>query len=248
MPQHTISHADELFFGSARSPNMANGRRGVRLTPIVQIDLGAPLTLDADGLIDAATSTELPDSTTITYTTADLGASPLDGASTTWVLDVPRNVTAAASHASSIVAMTILITGKDYYGQSMSELLTITATGTSKTATGAKAFKSIDSIAITSAADATDNTLDIGWGDTLGLPYRLGGAYDILAKYVDASLEAISSGTQTAGVSTTATTTTGDVRGTWLPATATNDTRRFRIWMKIHDPSSDAGAFGVAQA
>jgi len=248
MPQHTISHADELYFGAARQPNMVSKRRGVRLHPIVQVDLGAPLTLDADGLIDAATGTELPDTETVTYTPANAGTSPVDGANTTWVLDVPRNITAAVSHGSSVVAMTILITGKDVYGQRMSELLTIAATGTSQTATGVKAFKSIDSIAITAAADAEANTLDVGFGDTLGLPYRLGGAYDILSKFVDGGLEAIGSGTQTAGVATTATTTTGDVRGTWLPATATNGTRRFRMWMKIHDPSTDAGAFGVTQA
>lgn len=248
MRGHTISHADELFFGAARQPNMVSKRRGVPLHPIVQVDLGAPVTLDADGLIVAATSTELPNATTITYTPATAGTSPVDGANTTWVLDAPRNITIAVTHGSSVVAMTIVVTGKDTYGQRMTESLAIAATGMSQSATGLKAFKSVDSIAITSAGNATTNTMNLGWGDTLGLPYRLGGAYDILAKYVDGSLEAIGSGTQTAGDAAAATSSTGDVRGTWLPATATNGTRRFRIWMKIHDPSSDAGAFGVAQA
>jgi len=148
------------------------------------IDLGAPITLDADGLIKAATSTELPDTETVTYTIATAGTSPLDGASQTWVLDAPRNITATVTHDSSVVAMTIKVTGKDVFDVEMYEEMSIAATGTSQTAAGLKAFKEVTSVAITAAADAEANTLNLGWGDVLGLP-----VYVPDASYVAAEME-----------------------------------------------------------
>lgn len=180
--------------------------------------LGSPIALDADSFVKAATSTELPNAATKTYTVATSGTSPLDAANTTWVLDSARNITAACTHASSVVAMTILISGKDIYGASMSEQLSITATGTSKTAAGAKAFKTITSIAITSAGDATTNTLNIGHGDVLGLPYVM--AKNTILREWRAGVVA-TAGTIVAAVTTDpATVSTGDVRGTVLPNAA----------------------------
>jgi hypothetical protein len=55
----------------------------------------------------------------------------------------------------------------------MSELHTITAGGTSKTHTGAKAFAYVSSVALASGVDAKANVLNIGTGAVLGLPYFL---------------------------------------------------------------------------
>lgn len=245
--RHTISHAKNLFHGAAQHPGANGAERGVPFNPLVLVDLGAPITLDANGLIAAATGTELPNTETVTYVFATQGGtSPLDGANTTGVLDKPRNVTAVATHASSVVAMTIVVTGKDEYGAPLVESLAIPATGTSQAVAGLKAFKEVDSIAITAAADAEANTLDMGWGDVLGLPYRLGFRADILAIYQDATLEN-SSTVVAADATDPATATTGDVRGTVVPTTACDGTNVYKVWMKIHDPSSRAGAFGVDQ-
>jgi hypothetical protein len=247
MPRHNISNADQLFYGSAQHNGANNAKRGIPFTPLTQIDFGAPLTLDADGLLAAATSTELPNTETVTYLFPAVSASPQDGANLTGIMDVPRNITAAVTHGSSVVAMTILVTGYDVYNTLMSELLTITATGTSKAAAGLKAFKRVISVAITAAADAEANTLNLGWGDVLGFPYRLGGAFDLAGAYCDSTMEQATS-TVVAGVATTATTTTGDVRGTIDFATASNGTRRFRAWMKVYGAASKTEAYGVPQA
>ncbi len=260
--KHHISHASELYFGAAYKAGAfaSNGRVGSPFNPLVKVDLGDPITLDADGLVKAATSTELPNTETVTYTTATDNTSPLDGAiaapSTVflngadvlvWVLDVPRNITAAASHSSSVVAMDIVVTGYDVYGEPMSELLAIAATGTSQTAAGLKAFKYIYSYAITAATDAEANTLNIGWGDVLGLPYVLPAKSDFFTNgtYQNETLEATAP-TVVAGVTTTATTTTGDVRGTVDLYTAM-DGNAVSVWYKT-DPSTVESLFGVTQA
>ena len=246
MAEHTISHADALFWGNSKKLG-ADDKRGVPMTPVYQADLGAPIALDANGLMIGATGTELPDTETVTYTFADDGGvSPLDGANQTGILDVARNVTCLTTHGSSIVAMTVTVTGKDEYGEALVETITIAATGTSAADNGVKAFKSVSSIAITAAADAELNTLNVGWGDVLGLPFRLGGEYDVLAAYADAT-EELASATVVAGVTTTASATTGDVRGTITPNTSTDGSVNFRVWMKVNGVATDTEAYGVAQ-
>jgi len=262
MSKHSISHASQLYFGDAYNPVAfgSNGRPGAPINPLTKVSLGSPAVLDADGIVAAATSTELPDTATITYTTATDNTTPLDGAiaapSTVflnganvlvWVLDVPRNVTATVTHGSSVVAMTILVTGYDYYGAPMSELLTIAATGTSQTAAGKKAFKYIYSVAFTAAADATANTANVGWGDVLGLPYRLPAVTDFFTNgtYFNSVLESTAP-TVVAAVDTAATTTTGDVRGT-VDLNSATDGSAISVWYAT-DPASATTLFGVTQA
>lgn len=246
MSRHTISHADRLYHGNSVNPTFEDGQRGVPMDPLVQVDLGAPLTLDVDGLILAATGAELPNAATIVYTPLTGGVSPLDGANQSWVLDVPRNITIATTHGSAVIAMTVLVTGKDKYGSRMVEQLSISAGGTSQAATGKKAFKSVDSIAITAAGNATTNTMNLGWGDVLGLPFKCAGKFDMVSFYMDTTAE-LATSTVVAGDDTTPSATTGDVRGTIVPATATNGTRRYRAWYKIAGTANNAQAFGRAQ-
>ena len=262
MAKQSVSKASQLYFGSAYSPKAfaVNERVGVPFNPLTKVSLGSPAVLDADGLIVAATGTELPDTETVTYTPATDGTSPLDGAiaapstvflagadRSVWVLDVPRNITGVVSHAGTSVAMTVLISGYDYYGQAMSELLTFGASASDVPAAGAKAFKYISSIAITAAADAEANTLNMGWGDVLGLPYALPAKSDFLTNgcYFNEVLEGTAPAV-VAAVTTTATTTTGDVRGT-VDLNSACDGSAVSVWYKT-DPTSEATLFGVAQA
>jgi hypothetical protein len=262
MSNHTLSRADNIFAGPAIFPpfhkNSFANTSGAPLTFVRQVDLGSPITLDANGLVDGATSTELPNNATKTYTTANDGSSPFDNADTpavasivdstgttrsVWPLDVPRNLTAAVTHASSAVAMTIVVTGFDVYGQKMVETLSTAATGQSQAAAGKKAFKSILSIAITSAGNATTNTLSLGWGDVLGLPFKADLKADVLRVSFNDAWD--DSATIVAADDTTATATTGDVRGT-VDTNSAADGSRVIVWMKA-DGTTKESLVGIAQ-
>jgi hypothetical protein len=214
------------------------------------ITLGAPLTADTDNMIKAATSTELPNATTTTYTPDTDAVSPTDGVGPVvtingvdyWEMDVPRNISTLTTHGSSIVAMTVLVTGLDEYGVTMSEAISVAATGTSETDVGKKAFKHVRSIAITTAGNATTNTLNVGFGDVLGLPVFLGEKGFVLKEMEDGA--APTAGTVLAGVTTAATTTTGDVRGTYDPNSACNGALVFQLAVAQPNPEF----FGVTQA
>lgn len=264
MSKHTISGAGELFVGQGYDPRLfaANGKTGAPVMLPTKVDLGTPAAADDDLLMDAATSTELPDDAgTLTYTAADDGASPFDNADTpavtslvtaagetvsVWPLDVPRNLSLLVTHASAIVAMTVVITGYDLYRRKLVESFTVTATGTSKTVAGNKAFAYVESIAITVAADATGNTLNVGSGAKLGLPYKLASLSDLLSVYVGSVMD-LASSTVVAAVTDTATATTGDVRGTITPNETLDGSTAVAAWMHVADPSTAAGLRGVDQ-
>ena len=262
MSKHNISRAASLYHGDAYyAPAFGtNQRPGAPFNPITKINLGSPATLDTNGLMTAATSTELPDTETVTYTTADDGTTPFDDAATpapasvlmndgisrsVWTLDVPRNVTSVTSHGSSIVAMTITITGYDQYREKVVELLTVTATGTSKVVAGKKAFKYILSYAITAASDAEANTLNMGWGDVLGLPYSLNDASDMVQQPVFGGVIDTTAATIVIADATTATSATGDVRGTLTLDSAMDGSTVF-VWMAT-DPSTKNTLVGIDQ-
>lgn len=230
LPMHI--QLDELGSDDGK-PAQIDETVNVRLFPTAHVDLGSPITLDANGLIVAATGAELPNAETVTYTPDNAGASPVDGANQTWELDVPRNVTAAVTHATSVVAMTVTVTGKDVYGATMVEDLAIAATGVSQTADGKKAFASIDSIAFTAAGNAEANTANIGFGDVLGLPVALPNAAYVLAE-IENGATAVA-GTLVAADSADPTATTGDVRGTYDPNSAADGSKGFALLVALAD-------------
>lgn len=267
---HTISTSDQQWIGGGSSPYLVNfwGRKGVPIHPASGFSLGTPAVADADFLVKAATGTELPDAAdpgeTVTYlASADTGASPLDAAATTTTINgvtvwdvrdsatYGRNLVSVATHSSSVVAMTITITGYDYAKQPLTETHSITATGTSKTATGSKAFAYVSSIAITAAADASANTLNIGTGSKLGLPFKLTNLGHVMAASIGGVTESIgvaSNATVVVGVTTTATATTGDVRGTITYTTTLDGSKEAFIWYHVSGFNSATGLNGVAQA
>ena len=249
MAKHHLTGAGQLYFGDGYQGGLAsrNDRHGAEFMPITKIDLGSPIIADTNALIVAATTTELPDTETVTYTFPAVSASPQDGANLTGILDFPRNITCLTTHGSSIVAMTVLITGLDEFGETMTETITIAATGTSEVDVGLKAFKSLTTIAITAVADAEANTLNMGFGDVLGLPYKLEGEFDVLAQYADTTEEKLASVWVAADATDPATDTTGDVRGTVVPDTTLNGTVNFIVWMKVADPATRTGLVGVPQ-
>jgi hypothetical protein len=72
---------------------------------------------------------------------------------------------------------TVTVSGRDYLGQPMKEAFT-TVASTSTVVEGKKAFKYVDEVVWTAHAGST---LDLGWGNKLGLPYTMEdfvGAYE----------------------------------------------------------------------
>lgn len=270
--RHNISFADKHYAGRGRDRQLAkvNHALGAEVVLPTLVSFGTPALGDADFVVKAATSTELPDEAgTVTYTTADDAVSPLDSAmpdpetirnaagELVEVWDVSdgaeygRNLVSVVTHSTAVVAMTILYSGYDYLKRPVTELHTITATGTSKTVIGTKAFMYLASVAITAAADASANTLNAGTGAKLGLPYALQKLGHMLQASIGGAQELINVGsnaTVVAAVATTATNATGDVRGTIAFNTALDGTKEPMCLMVVEDTSNATGLLGIDQA
>jgi hypothetical protein len=210
------------YVGSNRIVN----RRGRRLSSAktMRQTWTDPRTIDTDG-----------------YSASHLGAAAagttnqtLGGANTSGgvgVADYARNVVITVTHASSVVAMSGVITGTDIHGKSITEPWAVTATGTSKTFTGAKAFKRITSITEVVAADASGNTIITGDGKVLGLE-----AYCSVASAVKeiADGSVATNGTVVAASSAS----TADARGTYAPNATPDGSKDYTIYYLSDDPEA----------
>jgi len=134
-------------------------------------------------------------------------------------LDLPRAVQLTTASGTISTSRTLTVSGYDYYGQPMSEAI---ATGTTSSAVanvaGKKAFFQITSIAVSGALPVA---ITVGTTDVLGLPVRVFNVAYVVGVKSNNTL-AQDAGTFVAADTATATTTTGDVRGTYAPATASN--------------------------
>lgn len=182
----------------------------VRDNGIGKIYIPAVETADADGILDGqaiATAQDLD--------TSDFAAAYSDDV----MGKFGRNITVVGSAASTA---TITVYGYDYLGQPMIE--EIDMNGTTPVA-GVKAFARVTRIV--TGTDA-DSTLDVGWGDVLGLPY---GLVDLITELVDEA-EPADAGTVVKRVTTDPqTATTGDPRGTYAPHSnnAPNGSRTYQL-------------------
>ena len=178
---------------------------------------------------------------TLTAGTSAKSVTRTDG-TTVIQLDLPR----AVKVNCSTTARAFTVNGYDYYGQAMSEVITVATAGTA--VTGKKAFFQVSSATIAGSATA----VVIGTSDKLGLPVRVFNvAYVTSVKSNDTLAQ--DAGTFVAADTATATTTTGDVRGTYVPATASDGI--VRTVMTIALPgiavgpnATRVGALGVTQA
>jgi hypothetical protein len=202
-----------------------------------------PQALVANNIATAQTTSS---SITLTAGTSVRTVTNANGASVLQ-LDCPRAVS-IVSGTGTLTNRNVTITGYDYYGQAMSEVI---ATGTvqSTTVKGKKAFFQIASATISGALGAT---IAIGTTDILGIPVRVFNVAYVASVKSNNTL-AQDAGTFVAADTATATTTTGDVRGTYVPATASDGT--VRTVMGILLPSiavgpnaTRVGALGVTQA
>jgi len=216
--------SDGVRAGRNFANNGTANQPGVFMSPINVYDV-VPATLDADGICAQ-------------QTLAAAGNATLNGALAsggTVTLDVPRNVVVDAAGAATAV---LTITGTDVYGIPMSEAITLN--GTTAVA-GKKAFKTITRVAASAAA--TD--FFVGTGDVFGLPIDANSRNYVLTAWNGAF---VTTGTFVAADATAATTTTGDVRGTFAPADAADGTKRLTLWVFVFDDDTQTGLYGVAQA
>jgi len=178
---------------------------------------------DDDAFVLAKTSTSLPSTAgTVTFTP--------DGVIGTGAIPQPRNVLITVTHASSVVAASGTITGKDEYGNTITETWSVTAGTTSKTYTGAKAFLTVSSITYVTAADAQANTFKAGTGNVLGLQFPCAVASAV--KEVAAG-SVVTNGTVVAA----STSSSADRRGTYTPNSAPNGSNDYEVFYLVTDPS-----------
>lgn len=135
-------------------------------------------------------------------------------------LDVPRAIVAAWTGAAVLT-----VTGTDEYGVVIRES---SASGTSLT--GKKAFKTITGVS--TSADITG--LTVGTSKVLGLPVFLPNGVEVLKEIEDGA--AATAGTVVAGVTTTASATTGDVRGTYAPNSNPDGSKAFELIVALRSP------------
>jgi len=162
-------------------------------------------------------------------------------------LDVPRAVSVTTG-AGSPTTRNFTVSGYDYYGQAMSEV--IASSGSASTAVnGKKAFYQISGITV---SGGTVVAITIGTTDILGIPVRVTDAgYIARAGYNNTLAE--DAGTFVAAATATATTTTGDVRGTYVPSAATDGIKRLVMGIllpaiAVGPNAIRVGALGVTQA
>jgi hypothetical protein len=164
------------------------------------------------------------------------------GGTTLYQLDLPR----AIKVNCSTTARAFTVSGFDYYGQAMSEVITVATAGTA--VTGKKAFFTVSGVTIAGSATAAV----VGTSDVLGLPVRVFNVAYVASVKSNNTL-AQDAGTFVAADTATATTTTGDVRGTYVPATASDGIVRTVMGIllpgiAVGPNATRTGALGVTQA
>ncbi len=126
---------------------------------ILSANYAAPELGDTDQILAAHTDT----GEEVTFDVDDLTGQP----------DVPRNITATSGGtAGDIAAIQVTVTGKNVWGQSISETLPVFTADSATTVVGNKAFYSVDSVTIPAHA-GTGATTQVGTGAKLGLPTTL---------------------------------------------------------------------------
>lgn len=247
MPQYS----DDLFLGSAvtnMGMNLGNPSpmsQGVGPLGRIYVWDVVPLTKQTNNISAAASYAGAGTAvlaagtgTTSVFTAAGIPAIQLD---------CPRAVSVTIG-TGTIADVAITVTGLDVYGQAMTDVIQ-TGTTQSTTVNGEKAFFQITGVAV---AGAVGGTVAVGTTDILGSPVRITTA-DYIARAGWAGALANDAGTFVAAVTTTATTTSGDVRGTYVPSSAPNGTRRLVMGILLPAIASGpnatrVGALGVTQA
>ena len=214
MPQYS----DDLWLGTATGPQ-SQGWNGPG-----QVFLGVG-PLGRTYIYDIVPATLSATAVCAAQAVAAAGYATINGASASGgvaTMDCCRIVSVVSSGAGD-TTQTVTITGTDYWGQAQTTRLNLNGT---TTVNGLKGFKTITSVYV--SATLAGN-LSVGNGDVFGLPYAVTDA-GYLFRTGWAGAVADNAGTFVAADGTTASATTGDVRGTFAPTgSASNGSRRLVI-------------------
>jgi hypothetical protein len=234
--------SDDLFLGAAQTamgvdPALGNpSPMGTGVGPMGRIYVWDTVPLAA--VANNVALVQSPAAAGDLVLTAGTGTTLVNGRVT---FDVPRAVVVTVATAAAPVT----VFGFDQYGQPMSQTFATITTS----ATSTKAFKSVSRVSTAGALTA----VTVGTTDVLGLPLRVTDpAYIASVKY--AGVIAQDAGTFVAAVTTSpATALTGDVRGTYLPSSATDGVKRLVMAILVPAIASGPnatriGALGVTQA
>jgi hypothetical protein len=199
-------------------------------------------TLGGTGTITGYTNPTTYILTAVTATSATLTTTA--GAAVVTTAGTPTGLT----YTLGVAPVTVTVAGFDVYGQAMSEAITSSA-AVSTAVSGLKAFYLITSVSV---SGATGTALTVGTSNVLGLPVRVANVAYVASVKSNNTL-AQDAGTFVAADTATATTTTGDVRGTYVPATASNGIVRTVMGIllpaiSVGPNSTRTGALGVTQA
>lgn len=186
---------------------------GVSNAGIVTMQLGTPATADTDGILDGDAITDA--ALTITASSFETTYDETDE-------DVMSRYGRCLTMTGGSVGDDAVITvwGRDYLGQPMSEAFTLNGTSG---VVGVKAFKVVDEVTVAAGNANASSSIDLGWNDKLGLPYKATALIEELEDGATAS-----AGTFVAPVATQ-TATSADPRGTYDPDSACNDTKQFDL-------------------
>jgi hypothetical protein len=166
-------------------------------------------------------------------------------------LDTPRAVQLTTASGTISTSRNLTVSGYDYYGQAMTEVI---ATGTTSSSvanvSGKKAFYQVSSIAINGSLPVA---ITVGTTDVLGLPLRVFDAGYMVRAGWNNTLANDAGTFVAADMTTPATSTTGDVRGTYVPSSATNGIKRLVVVIALPGIATGpnatrTGALGVTQA
>jgi len=201
----------------------------------MRVEFGTPKLASATGndILNATIIANAGVSTTMLISTANVADAPFG-----------RNVGVKASGATGANLVTKVF-GRDYLGQAMNETITVANGDGTTQIVGLKAFKYIDKIVHNGGA-SNAVTASLGFGGKLGLPYNTRAVEREYADFVVAA-----AGTLVAGVLTDPqTTTTGDVRGTYIPTTTLDGVKKIAIdaqFSSYVNAANNGGLHGIPQ-
>lgn len=151
---------------------------------------------------------------------------------------IARNVQIASVGNDS--GATFTVAGYDLYGYPMTEAITGANVGT---AVGKKAFKFISSI--TPSGTLSGSNVSAGQGDVYGFPLQVANWF-YATVYWNGALITASTGFTAAVTTSPATSTTGDVRGTYAVQSASDGTKRLQMAVELQ--VGLIGSQGITQA
>lgn len=220
-----------LIPGYAGINNAVNKHgRQIPLASIKHEKWATPAAAAASGFLNPVAG---PNTATNTY----LASSGLNGSlvvSGVAQLTFHRSVTVTVTHSSAVVALSGVISGTDQDGTAITEAWSVTAGGTSKTYATGHCFKTISSITVIAAADASADTVSFGTNNTLGLT-AVCSMLNIIAELLNGV--APSAGALVAGVSGSA---TKDYFGTYTPQAALDVTKTYEVAYITDSPVQSA--------